>query len=182
MKKNLGSLLALYPMPATIVGAMVDGKPNWMQVAHVGIIGHDRLMISCMKSHYTNEGIRETGVVSVSLVDQSLIVELDRAGAASGKKVDKSDLLAWEPAENGAPVPEKAPLTLACHVVDNYETSQFDNFILAIDATLVEEEKLDDAGKPDYAKIRPVLFEFPTYSYYVTGEKLGKCLSFGKGE
>lgn len=26
MKKNLGSLLAPYPMPATIVGAMVDGE------------------------------------------------------------------------------------------------------------------------------------------------------------
>lgn len=26
MKKNLGSFLALYPMPATIEGAMVDGE------------------------------------------------------------------------------------------------------------------------------------------------------------
>ena len=178
MKKNLGSMLALYPTPATLVGAMVDGKPNWMQVAHVGIIGHDRIMISCMSNHYTNKGIRETGVVSVSLCDRAMLPELDRAGAGSGAKTDKSELLAWTPAENGAPVPEKAPLTLVCHVVDTYETENFDNFVLAIDATLVEEDKLDDAGKPDYGKISPVLFEFPTYSYYATGEKIGKCLSF----
>ena len=37
-KKNLGSILALYPTPVTIIGAMVEGKPNWMLVAHVGII------------------------------------------------------------------------------------------------------------------------------------------------
>lgn len=178
MKKDLGSMLALYPTPATIVGAMVDGKPNWMQVAHVGIIGHDRILISCASNHYTNRGIRETGVVSVSLCDQAMLPELDRAGGASGAKEDKSELLAWVPAENGAPVPEKAPLTLACHVVDTYETKGFESFILAIDATLVEEDKLDDAGKPDYAKISPVLFEFPTYSYYATGEKIGRCLSF----
>lgn len=67
MKKSLGSMLALYPMPATIVGAMIDGKPNWLQIAHVGVIRHDRLLVSSMKSHYTNFGIRKTGVLSVSL-------------------------------------------------------------------------------------------------------------------
>lgn len=178
MKKDLGSLLALYPTPACLVGAMVDGKPNWMQVAHVGIIGHDRVTISCASAHHTNRGIRETGVVSVSLCDRALLPELDRAGGASGAKVDKSGLLAWSPAANGAPVPDKAPLTLACHVVDTYETRGFETFVLAIDATLVEEDKLDEAGKPDYGKIGPVLFEFPTYSYYATGEKIGTCLSF----
>ena len=34
-KKNLGAVLALYPTPVTVVGAMVAGKPNWMLVAHV---------------------------------------------------------------------------------------------------------------------------------------------------
>ena len=180
MKKDLGSMLALYPMPATIIGAMVDGKPNWLQVAHVGVIGHDRLLVSSMKNHYTNIGICETGVLSISLADEGMLVKLDQVGSKSGAKVDKSELFAWSAAQNGAPIPEEAPLTLACTVVDNYETEQFDNFILRIDATLVEEDKLTDQDKPDYGKIAPVLFEFPTYSYYKLGEKLGPCLSFGK--
>ena len=183
MKKDLGSMLALYPTPACIVGAMVDGKPNWLQVAHIGIIGHDRILISSMKRHYTNKGIHETGVLSISLADQAMLPKLDAAGSASGAKADKSELFAWHTAENGAPVPEEAPLTLVCTVKDNYETDDFDNFICAIDATLVEEDKLDEKGKPDYEKISPVLFEFPTYSYLATGKKLGKCLSFkGKSE
>ena len=183
MKKDLGSMLALYPTPACIVGAMVDGKPNWLQVAHIGIIGHDRILISSMKRHYTNKGIHETGVLSISLADQAMLPKLDAAGSASGAKADKSELFAWHAAENGAPVPEEAPLTLVCTVKDNYETDDFDNFICAIDATLVEEDKLDEKGKPDYEKISPVLFEFPTYSYLATGKKLGKCLSFkGKSE
>lgn len=180
MKKNLGSMLALYPMPATVVGAMVDGKPNWLQVAHVGVIGHDRLLVSSMKSHYTNSGIRETGVLSVSLANEAMLEKLDIAGSKSGAKEDKSELFKWASASNGAPVPNEAPLTLACTVVDIYETEGFDNFILSIDETLVDEDCLTEKGKPDYGKIAPVLFEFPTYSYWALGEKLGACLSFGR--
>ena len=46
MKKNIGSHLALYPMPVTVIGAMNGDKPTWTLVAHVGIIGHDRLLVS----------------------------------------------------------------------------------------------------------------------------------------
>ena len=178
MKKDLGSMLALYPLPATLVGAMVDGKPTWLEVAHVGIIGHDRIMVSSVKSHYTNQGIRETGVLSVSLADEALLPKLAYVGGNTGKKVDKSGVFPWHAAETGAPVPDEAPLTLACTVVDTYETETFDNFICRIDATLVEEDKLTEDGKPDYEKIAPVLFEFPTYSYLSTGKVLGPCLSF----
>ncbi len=180
MKKNLGSMLALYPMPATLVGAMVDGKPNWLQIAHVGVIGHDCLLVSSMKSHYTNSGIREMGVLSISLTNKEMLEKLDIAGSKSGAKTDKSDLFSWTSGSNGAPVPDEAPLTLVCTVVDNYETKDFDNFIVSIDETLVDEKCLTEKEKPDYRKIAPVLFEFPTYSYWALGEKLGACLSFGR--
>ncbi len=42
MKKNIGNALALYPIPLVVVGAMVNGKPNWLLVGHLGIIGHDQ--------------------------------------------------------------------------------------------------------------------------------------------
>ena len=32
MKRNIGSQLALYPMPVTVVGAMNGGKPTWTLV------------------------------------------------------------------------------------------------------------------------------------------------------
>lgn len=58
MKKNLGAILALYPTPAVVVGTVIDGKTNWVLVGHLGIIGHDRIMISLAKVHYSNRGIR----------------------------------------------------------------------------------------------------------------------------
>ncbi len=56
-KKNLGNLLALYPKPMTVVGAEVEGKVNWLVVGHTGVIGHDRVLVSMSKRHYTNQGI-----------------------------------------------------------------------------------------------------------------------------
>lgn len=177
MKKNLGALLALYPTPATVVGTMVEGKVNWVLVAHVGIMGHENIMISLAKAHYTNQGIKDSGKVSVALVDKAMLPKADYVGSVSGAKEDKADVFAWEEGENGTPIIKESPLVLECSVVDNYETDTFDNFILKIDATYVEEDKLNEDGKPDYEKIAPVLFEFPTYSYIESGKRIGKCLT-----
>ena len=46
MKRNIGAELALYPTPVTVIGAMKEDRPTWTRVAHVGIIGHDRILVS----------------------------------------------------------------------------------------------------------------------------------------
>ncbi len=38
MKKNIGSKLALYPVPITVVGAMNGDKPTWTTGMIVNII------------------------------------------------------------------------------------------------------------------------------------------------
>lgn len=60
MKKNIGSKLALYPMPITVIGAMNGDKPTWTLVGHLGIIGHDRVMVSLAAPHFINAKIKET--------------------------------------------------------------------------------------------------------------------------
>lgn len=37
-KKNIGPVLALYPCPVIVVGAMAGGKPTWTLAAHAGIM------------------------------------------------------------------------------------------------------------------------------------------------
>ena len=44
----------------------------------------------------------------------------------------------------------------------------------------VDEDKLDEKGKPNYEKLRPVLFEMPTYKYLRTGDIIGDCMRMGK--
>ena len=69
---------------------------------------------------------------------------------------------------------------MECEVVDNYETETFDNFICKITNTYVDEDCLNEKGKPDYDRLKPVLFEMPNYTYLRTGGTIGKCTSFGK--
>ena len=154
MKKNIGNVLALYPTPAMVVGTEVNGKVNWLLVAHVGIIGHDLIMLSMDRADYV--------------------------GCASGAKADKSDVFVYHLGEAGMPVIDESPLVMECEVVDNYETETFDNFICKITNTYVDEDCLNEKGKPDYDKLKPVLFEMPNYTYLRTGETIGKCTSFGK--
>lgn len=180
MKKNIGNVLALYPTPAVVVGTEVNGKVNWLLVAHVGIIGHDLIMLSMFKKHYTNEGVKQTGKVSVNMVNEAMLERADYVGCVSGAKADKSDVFVYHIGEAGTPVIDESPLVMECEVVDNYETDTFDNFICKIRNTCVDEDCLNEKGKPDYDKLKPVLFEMPNYTYLRTGETIGKCTSFGK--
>ncbi len=175
-KKHIGNTLALYPMPMTVVGAEVDGRVNWLVVAHVGIIGHDRILVSMSKSHYTNRGIRASRRLSVNLVSREMLPYADYVGSVSGARIDKSQTFAYHTGENGTPMIDLSPLTMECDVVDIYETEGFDNFICSIAATYASPEVLDSRGRIDYSRLKPVLFEFPTYSYLATGEVVGKCL------
>lgn len=81
--------------PLVVVGAMVNGKPNYVLVGHLGIIGHDRIMVSLAKPHYTDQGIRETRALTVNIVDEAMLKKADRTGCVSGNKVDKSDMFAF---------------------------------------------------------------------------------------
>lgn len=91
-KQNIGSVLGLYPKPMTVIGAEVNGKVNWLVVGHTGIIGHDRILVSMSKSHYTNQGIRESKKLSVNLVSREMLPKADYVGSVSGASVDKSEV------------------------------------------------------------------------------------------
>lgn len=182
MKKNIGSQLALYPTPVTVIGAMNGDKPTWTLVAHVGIIGHDRVLVSLAAPHFINGCIKKTQKLSINIVDEEMLPLADYAGSVSGAKEDKSDLFTCEMGEDGAPVITSAPLTMECTVEDVYNTPNFESFICKIDGTYVEEEHLNEAGKINYQTLKPVLFQFPTYEYLKTGGVIGKCLSFKSKE
>ena len=143
---------------------------------NIGIVRHDRILISCAKAHYTNQGIRENKVVSVSLVDEKLLPQVDYVGSVSGNQADKSAALPYETGETGAPLPVEAPLTMECTVEDVYETGAFENFILKVNNTFAEERYLNEEGKVDFGKLQPILFAMPTYEYLKTGAVVGKCM------
>ena len=178
--KNLGSVLALYPTPLVVAGTFSNGKPTWTLVGHLGIMGHDHIMVSLAKPHFINASIIKNKVLSVNIVDEALLQKADYVGCVSGNKVDKSEVFNYVVGVKGAPIISNSPLAMECVVDDNYETKGFDNFILTIANTYADEKILTDGCKIDYGKLKPVLFEMPTYQYLKTGDVLGNCMSFEK--
>ena len=179
MKKNIGSALALYPTPLVIVSTMVNGKPNYVLVGHLGIIGHDRVMVSLAASHYTNKGIKDTHSLTISIVDEAMLKKADYVGCVSGNKTDKSNVFSYTIGKTGAPIIDEAPVVMECIIDDIYKTEGFESFICKIEAVHADEAVIGENGKIDYHLLKPVLFEMPTYEYLRTGDIIGKCMSFG---
>ena len=180
MKKNIGTALTLYPTPTVVIGAMVNGKPTWTLVAHIGIMGHDHVTVSLAQAHYINQGIKDYGVLSINVVDESWLGAADQMGCVSGNKEDKSGAFSYTMGEQGAPMIDNAKLSIECRVEVNHETTGFDNFICTIEGTYAEESILDKNRKVDYHVFKPVLFEMPTYEYFRTGDVIGNCMQIEK--
>lgn len=176
MKKNTGTALSLYPTPTVVIGSMVEGKPTWTLVAHIGIMGHDHVTVSLAQLHYINQGIKASNTLSINVVDESWLAAADRMGCISGNSVDKSEMFDYCVGEKGTPMINDAKLSIECEVEANHETKGFDNFICTIAGTYAEEGILNDQGKVDYHKFKPVLFEMPTYEYFKTGDVIGNCM------
>lgn len=180
MKKNLGSKNALYPMPTVIIGTEVDGKVNYITIAHVGILDHGLLAVSMGKAHHSNKGIRTHRTLSINYPSVSMAIETDYIGMVTGAKVDKSEVFeSFTGTLNGAPMIKNAPLTMECKVVDIFDTPHFDVFLLKVENTYCDEEVLTD-GKIDYSKVDPILFDMPGFNYWRLGEKIADSYSIGK--
>jgi flavin reductase (DIM6/NTAB) family NADH-FMN oxidoreductase RutF len=181
--KPIGPVNALYPMPTTLVGATVSGKPNFLAVAHVGILNHGKhqyLSIGLAKIHYTNAGIHENRSFSICLPSENLMVETDYCGIMTGKKTDKAALFDIFYGEL-----KTAPMIRQCHVnmelklheVLDYTTH--DIFVGELIQTYTDETVMTD-GKIDIAKLRPLLFDMASVKYWSLGPVVGNCWNAGK--
>ena len=88
-KQKLEPVNVLYPTPTVLVGAVVDNRPNFITIAHIGIVNHARpslISLSMGKAHYTNAGITENSAFSVNIPSEDLVAETDYVGLVTGKK------------------------------------------------------------------------------------------------
>jgi flavin reductase (DIM6/NTAB) family NADH-FMN oxidoreductase RutF len=179
----IGAVNALYPMPTTLVGATVNAKPNFLTVAHVGILNHatpQYLSIGLGKRHYSNAGIHENRSFSICLPSEDLMVETDYCGIVTGRKTDKAALFdVFYGKLKTAPMIRQCPVNmeLELHEVLDYKTH--DVFIGKLVQTYAEDDVLT-GGKIDIAKLRPLLFDMASAKYWRLGPAVGNCWQAGK--
>jgi flavin reductase (DIM6/NTAB) family NADH-FMN oxidoreductase RutF len=180
VKVELGKTFCLYPMPTVLVGAMVNGKANYITIAHLGIMGMSSLAISMMKGHYTNAGIRENRCFSVNIPSTELVVKTDYCGLVSGREVDKGTLFeTFYGSLQRAPMIKECPINMECRLNETIDFPKHDIFIGEIVATYCDEGVMTD-GVVDFAKVRPMLFVMNDKSYWNLGERLARAWDVGK--
>jgi flavin reductase (DIM6/NTAB) family NADH-FMN oxidoreductase RutF len=175
---------ALYPSLTTIVGAVVDGRPNFLTIAHVGIMNHGQpqyLSFGINKRHHTNQGIVEHREFSVCIPGEDLVVQTDYVGLVTGRNTDKSgvfELFAGGLAH--APLIKACPVCMECRLARVVDFETHDVFIGEVVATHADESVLREDGNIDIARVRPLLFDMASLHYWSLGAQGAPCWSVGK--
>lgn len=189
MKKNppiqkikLGPRTLAYPMPAFLVGAIVDGKPNFMMAAWGGIACGRPPMISIAIQHlrFTLRGIQVGGAFSINIPDEDLLVESDYCGIATGKKTDKVadcgfDIFYGD--SNSAPMIKQAPVNLECIVLKMIDLGSHVLVIGEITESHISDFCLTN-GRPDVEKVKPLIYS--DNAYFSIGRNLARAFRIGK--
>lgn len=173
----------IVPMPAVLVGAIVEGKPNFMPAAFVGITNYKPPIIACGLSptHYTSEGIVTSKCFSINLPSAELVEAVDWCGLTSGRKTDKSATFSVTPGDvTGAPLVDECRLTAECRLLQTVPFAVDTVFFGEVVAVYVDDTALA-GGAPDWQKVAPMLFTFPDSGYWRLGERVAQAWSVGKG-
>jgi flavin reductase (DIM6/NTAB) family NADH-FMN oxidoreductase RutF len=179
-KVKLGAKNCLYPLPTTLVGANVEGKPNYITIAHVGIMALKHVSLSLNKRHYTNAGIIENGTFSVNLPTVEMVEKTDYCGLVSGRDVDKTVLFETFYGTLGtAPMIAECPISMECRVVKTMDMTTHDVFVGEIVETYCDEVCMYDSVV-DFAKVHPILFDMNDHSYWQIGERVARAWQTGK--
>lgn len=177
-KRAIGAKNFLYPMPTILVGADVNGKPNYLTVAFCGIVQASPPMISVTlgKMHYTNEGIRENKCFSVNIPSRYMVEATDYCGIVSGKKVDKSSIFkTFYGKLEKAPMIFECPVNLECRLVKTMDFGVANEVFIGEIVESYAEERFLCNGTPYIEKVEPIVFSIYDNNYWGIGEHLGKA-------
>ncbi len=174
----------LFPMPALLVGAMVEERPNFLTAAWAGIAASRPPMLSVALQHHrrTLRGILEQGVFSVNVPSATQARAVDYCGMITGNRADKVQDCGFEiftGREAQAPLVRGCPLNLVCRPEHQLELGSHVLVVARIEEVWISESCLRD-GKPDVRQIDPIIFcagRDPMYCRL--GETLGPAFSMG---
>lgn len=167
-----GNLLS--PLPVALVGANVDGRPNYLVIGYISPFNFGRhIFFSLYKERYTKRGIKENGTFSVNVPSEDLIHEIEICGGRSGRDFDKGSLFDTFYGElETAPLISECPINMECRVDRVLDYGRNEGIIGEVVKTYVDHRCLTD-GKVDLSRVRPLVWGSGGGSgYYRLGERV----------
>lgn len=170
-----------YPMPCSLVGANVSGKPNYLTVAWFSMANPKPpyVLTAMGKTHYTNLGIKENGTFSLNIPSVEIADRTDYCGLVSGHRQDKSGIFeTFYGKLETAPMIKECACNVECRLVQTVDLPMEDLFIGEIVSVYSEERYLTN-GLPDLRKINPFVLIMPQKMYANLGSDLGPAWGMG---
>ena len=186
MKKSLGAKTILFPTPVLIVCSYdAQGVPNAMNVAWGGICCSEPpcLAISVRDHRKTYENIQLKKAFTVNLPSEQYLKEADYFGIVSGATENKFKTTGLTPVKSDlvdAPYIKEFPFVVECTLKESHKLGIHTQFIGEIKDVKVDESVLNPKGFPDVGKMKPVMFDPGTSSYFGAGKFLAQAFSIGK--
>jgi flavin reductase (DIM6/NTAB) family NADH-FMN oxidoreductase RutF len=183
-KVQLGPSRSIYPMPTLLVGANVNGKPNFMAVAWGNMASAEPPMatVAIRASRHTHTGIEQNRTFSINVPSTDLVKETDYCGIASGARVDKVKncrFTVFYGKLGTAPLIEQCPINMECSVVHSLELGSHTLYVGRVEEVHASSDCLTD-GRLDLDKVKPFSFlGEPAQRYHAVGEFQGKAFSIG---
>ncbi len=184
-KVAIGARTLLYPLPAVLVGADVDGKPNFSTYAWCGIAGSKppMLTVAFQRKRHTFKGVKQNGTYSVNIPSAELVRETDYCGLVSGRDTDKvadCKFSVFYGKLANAPLISECPVNIECSVVHVLDVGSHDLVVGRIEEVHATESCLTD-GRPDAVKMDPFLWAMPPVNRYCRfGEPIGEAFRVGE--
>lgn len=170
------------PMPVVLVGADVDGRPNFMAAGWVTRVNLDPALVAVSLSadHHTAKGIGQNGGFSLCFPSRDLVEKTDYCGLVSGKDVDKSGVFEVTYGTlPGVPMASECPFCVECRLVQTVELGGDNIYIGEMVAAYADEDKLVQ-GAPDVKKMGLFFLTMPDNKYWVLGEEIADAYSVGE--
>jgi len=178
-KRSIGAIPYLYPVPIVLVGATVEGRPNYATVGDCAIMGirPPLVAISLGETAFTTRGICKVGSFSVNVPTTEMLSLVDYFGTVSGKDVDKSALVESIPGKiPDVPLLAVCPVNLECRVMEECTVEHRHVFVAEVVEAHVDEEYVSEAaGRPRIAplpELDPILYALDN-TYYSVGKPIG---------
>ncbi len=183
-KINAGSFNPLPIVPIVLVGANVNGKPNYMAVGFVGGV-NVRPVIVCVslnKVHHTPKGILENGTFSINIPSADYVIETDYCGLVSGKKTDKSNIfITFYGDLETAPMIDEFPIVCECkYIGQKLEFAMDIAYFGEVHQVYVSEGLVAEDKKIDIIKANPIMYSGIENLYRTIGENVGQGWSIGR--
>ena len=184
MKKDLGPVPAVYPMPVLMVASYDENeKVNVMNAAWGQICDDDKIILFIGEGKKTWLNIKASRAFTVALADKDHMAAADFFGIASGNRIsDKFERTGFHAVKSDrvhAPIIEEFPVVMECELLEFLHTDYVDGIVGRIVNVKAEEAVLGENGKVDPSRLNALMFDQFQNGYYVTGEKVGMAWNAG---